>query len=128
MVAERELEMMITREIPDSSSHTPKRKTQIEIEFSGNCNDFSSSGKDKLKTSIDKQIEATIKKMSKENQESMSQCGTDNYVPNEASHTSQSNSRGPTHESSNSYDVWNYANVFFATEKINLPRDKVIEV
>jgi len=61
------------------------------------------------------------------NQESMSQCGNENYNHNEASH-SQANSRTQTHESSNSYDVYNYANVFFATEKINLPRDKVVEV
>ena len=66
--------------------------------------------------------------MSDENLDCDSQYKSENFIQNEASHASQSNSRGPTQESSHSYDDWNYANVFFATEKINLPRDKVVEV
>lgn len=33
-----------------------------------------------------------------------------------------------TQSVSNSYDVYKYANVFFTTEKIDLPRDKVVEI
>jgi len=36
--------------------------------------------------------------------------------------------RSNTYSISHSYDVYNYSNVFFATEKINLPRDRVVDV
>ena len=35
--------------------------------------------------------------------------------------------QGNTSSESNSYDIYNYANVFFTTEKINLPRGRVIK-
>ena len=96
MVAANELEMIITRDLPDSSSHTPKRKTK-QIEISGNSNEYSSSKKDKIISSIDKQIEATIKKMTDENQDDLSHYKSENYVPHDATHTSQSNSRNGPH-------------------------------
>jgi len=35
--------------------------------------------------------------------------------------------QGQTDSHSQSYDYYAYTNVFFATEKINLPRGKVVE-
>jgi hypothetical protein len=56
-----------------------------------------------------------------------SESNYDEEASNEAHTNSSQNPGQATDSHSNSYDYYAYANVFFATEKINLPRGKVVE-
>lgn len=60
------------------------------------------------------------------NQEEMSHSGCFEHQP--CSKSLMSDSKVVTNESSNSYDIYHYTNIFFATEKFNLPREKVVDV
>jgi hypothetical protein len=62
--------------------------------------------------------------------ESMSQYEEDG-VYEDATNTSQIQGgevRSNTFSNSHSYDIYNYSNVYFATEKINLPRERVVDI
>jgi hypothetical protein len=48
-----------------------------------------------------------------------------NGITDEESHTKEESN---SYSNSHSYDIYNYSNVFFATEKINMPRDKVVNI
>ena len=75
------------------------------------------------------QIKILVKADSKEI--IVEQSGSDyeeEYEDNENTDPSHTNARSNTYSMSHSYDLYNYSNVFFATEKINLPREKVVDI
>ena len=49
------------------------------------------------------------------------------YQSQSEKNTLSSQNQGPIDSHYQSYDYYAYTNVFFATEKINLPRGKVVE-
>lgn len=49
------------------------------------------------------------------------------YANDENEETSHLQSKSGTNTQSHSYDIYDYSNIFFATERINLPRGKVVK-
>jgi hypothetical protein len=114
----QELQLTIRREAADSHNNSPKRCFEDQ-----QITNF--AAQNKLITSLDRQIDLRKDKVPM-NGDSISQFHYETFVPREG--PIQSSSGFKTNQSSSeSYDLLNYAKVLFATERINLPRDKVVD-
>ena len=114
----RELQLTF-REAPDSQANSPKQRFQTDATITGFADQV------KMKSCVDRQIFQCKDKVPM-NGDSISQFHYETYVKQENLKGSASGTK-TNQSSSESYDLLNYTKVLFATEKINLPRDNVVQ-